>query len=99
MLPYDDFPAASSDDAPDREMILGLSRQRAIERYGDCGGAVYVGDGVWDARASRKLGIPFIGIGVGERAALLEGEGAICVLPDFQDANLFLRVCSLGEGK
>jgi phosphoglycolate phosphatase-like HAD superfamily hydrolase len=93
MWPYDDFPAASSDDAPDRETILELSRQRAIERYGDCGAAVYVGDGVWDARASRKLGIPFIGIGTGERAVRLESEGAICVLPDFQNAELFLSAC------
>ena len=91
------FPAASSDDAPDRETILALSRQRAIEQYGDCGGVVYVGDGVWDGRAARKWEIPFIGIGSGERAERLEGEGAICVFPDFRDADLFLSTCRSAE--
>jgi phosphoglycolate phosphatase-like HAD superfamily hydrolase len=89
---FDDHPAASADDALDRESIMKLSMQRAVERYGEsfaC--AVYVGDGVWDARACRSLGIPFIGIGTGSRATRLSAEGAVCVFPDFSDADIFLR--------
>jgi len=68
---FDDHPAASADDAHDRESIMKISIQRAIERHGaSFSKTVYVGDGVWDARACRTLGIPFIGIGSGERAAL-----------------------------
>jgi phosphoglycolate phosphatase-like HAD superfamily hydrolase len=52
---------------------------------------VYVGDGVWDARACRGVGIPFIGIGTGSRATRLAAEGAVCVFPDFSDADIFLR--------
>jgi len=66
---FDDFPAASADDALDRESIRRLSKQRAAERYGEpfaC--TVYVGDGVWDARACKRVGIPFIGVGAGSRA-------------------------------
>src|SRR5712671_7934429 len=44
-LCYDDYPAASSDDAFDRESIIRLSMQRAAERYGRVGSTVYVGDG------------------------------------------------------
>jgi phosphoglycolate phosphatase-like HAD superfamily hydrolase len=40
--------------------------------------ALYVGDGLWDYRACKKLGIPFIGIG--HRAELLRGEGATHLL-------------------
>ena len=90
-LCYDDYPAASSDDALDRESIIRLSMQRATDRYGGFGSAVYVGDGVWDARACRSVGIPFIGIGTDGRAARLAAEGALCVFPDFSDADLFLR--------
>jgi phosphoglycolate phosphatase-like HAD superfamily hydrolase len=90
-LCYDDHPAASSDDAFDKESIIRLSMQRAAERYGRPGGAVYVGDGVWDARACRGVGIPFIGIGTGSHAARLSAEGAVCVLPDFSDTELFLH--------
>jgi phosphoglycolate phosphatase-like HAD superfamily hydrolase len=89
---FDDHPAASADDALDRESIMRLSRQRAAERYGESFACtVYVGDGVWDARACRSVGIPFIGIGTGSRGTRLSAEGAVCVFPDFSDVDLFLR--------
>ena len=89
---FDDHPAASADDALDRESIMRLSRQRAAERYGESFACtVYVGDGVWDARACRSVGIPFIGIGSGSRATRLSAEGAVCVFPDFSDVDIFLR--------
>src|SRR5438094_8266554 len=89
-LCYDDYPAASSDDSFDRESIIRFSMQRAAERYGGLGSTVYIGDGVWDARACRNVGIPFVGIGTGIRATRLSAEGAVCVFPDFSDTELFL---------
>jgi phosphoglycolate phosphatase-like HAD superfamily hydrolase len=89
---FDDHPAASADDALERESIMDLSRQRAREWYGEpFAGTVYVGDGVWDARACRALGIPFIGIGSGLCAARLISEGAVRVFRDFSDDALFLE--------
>jgi hypothetical protein len=35
--------------------------------------------------------MPFIGIGTGSRATRLSAEGAVCVFPDFSDADIFLR--------
>ena len=88
---FDDHPAASADDALDRESIMRLSKQRAAERYGESFACtVYVGDGVWDARACHSVGIPFIGIGTGSRATRLSAEGAVCVFQDFSDTDLFL---------
>jgi len=89
-LCYDDYPAASSDDSFDRESIIRLSIRRATERYGECSTAVYVGDGVWDARACRNVGIPFIGIATDDNASRLSDEGAVCVFPRLSDADLFL---------
>jgi len=91
-LCYDDHPAASSDDAPDRVSIMKLSRQRATERFGETEQVVYVGDGVWDARACRALGWPFIGLATGERALRLKEEGALAVLPDYTDLDSFLKL-------
>jgi phosphoglycolate phosphatase-like HAD superfamily hydrolase len=89
---FDDYPAASADDALDRESIMKLSMRRAAERYGGpFAGPVYVGDAIWDARACRALGVPFIGIGSGVRAARLASEGAIRVFPDFSDKDSFLE--------
>ena len=52
---------------------------------------VYIGDGLWDIRASRSLGIPFIGVGRGEREKMLRAAGAKIVVPDFQDIAGFLN--------
>jgi phosphoglycolate phosphatase-like HAD superfamily hydrolase len=88
---YDAYPSASCDDAPERDSIIKLSMQKAVRRFGGpFVSAVYVGDGVWDARACRKVGIPFIGIGTGGRAEKLAAEGAVVVLRDFSDSDLFL---------
>ena len=66
---YDNYPAASADDALDRESIVRLSVHRAAERFGErFTFTIYIGDGIWDAHACRPLGIPFIGIGSGDRA-------------------------------
>jgi phosphoglycolate phosphatase-like HAD superfamily hydrolase len=89
---FDDHPTASADDALDRESIMKLSKERASERHGESFACtVYVGDGVWDARACRGLGIPFIGIGTGSRATQLCAEGAVRVFPDFSDPDVFLK--------
>ncbi len=93
-LCYDDYPAASCDDAFDRESIIRLSIQRASQRYGEFDSAVYIGDGVWDARACRAIGLPFIGIADGVRATRLIAEGAVCVFPDLSDEASFLRSLS-----
>lgn len=90
-LCYDDYPAAASDDAFERESIIKLSRQRAVDRYGGFDSSVYIGDGVWDARACHALGIPFIGIADAVRAKRLMAEGAVCVFPDLSDGDSFLR--------
>jgi len=89
---FDSHPAASADDALDRESIMRLSRERAAERYGEVFACiVYVGDGVWDALACRALNIPFIGIASGERAARLASEGAVRVFEDYLESDLFLE--------
>jgi phosphoglycolate phosphatase-like HAD superfamily hydrolase len=90
-LCYDHYPAASSDDAFDRDSIIRLSIERAAEQYGRLGSTVYVGDGVWDARACHRVGIPFIGIGAGSQATRLSAEGAVSVFPDFSDADTVLK--------
>ena len=80
---YDDYPSASADDALERESIIRLAIQRAVLRIGAIDGAVYIGDGIWDARACRDLGLPFIGVGTGRAAEKLLDEGAISVVKNF----------------
>lgn len=86
-LPVDTFPWANADDALDRVDILRTAIWRAGEHYGQQAfeKVVYVGDGVWDVRAAKSLGIGFLGLGTDNKAGRLVAEGASCVLADFSD--------------
>jgi phosphoglycolate phosphatase-like HAD superfamily hydrolase len=88
---FDDFPSGTADDGITREEIMTISRRRA-ERIspGELADWIYVGDALWDARACRNLGIPFIGVGSGERGQRLAREGAVRVFPDLSETELFL---------
>ena len=91
-MDYGAYPSASADDAFERATIIQLAMQRAVNRYGVFHRNLYVGDGVWDARACCALGIPFVGIGTGDQAKKLRSEGAVHVFADLADANGFLAV-------
>jgi phosphoglycolate phosphatase-like HAD superfamily hydrolase len=71
------IPMATCSDCYSRTDIIKLAAQRAGRSLED---AIYVGDGTWDFRACKKLGIPFIG--TGERIARLREAGATQLLPD-----------------
>jgi phosphoglycolate phosphatase-like HAD superfamily hydrolase len=79
------WPFASGDDAISRAEIIALARARA----GPPRQTIYVGDGVWDCRAAHALGLGFVGIATGERAAALRAAGARHILPDFTDPAAF----------
>jgi phosphoglycolate phosphatase-like HAD superfamily hydrolase len=87
---YDDYPSASADDAPERESIIKLALARATRlKDAEAPQAIYVGDGVWDARACRKVGIPFLGVAAGAQREKLLAAGAAQILPDFSDQSRF----------
>lgn len=54
--------------------------------------AVYVGDGVWDARAARNLRIGFVGVRVDGREERLRAEGCERVVRDYHDADRALEM-------
>ncbi len=70
-------PFATSSDRYRRADIIALAVERAGGRLDE---AVYVGDGPWDLRACRELGIPFIA--TGERCERLREAGADGVAND-----------------
>jgi len=96
-LPVDGIPWANADDAYDRVEILRTAIQRAGQHYHQdtFEKVVYIGDGVWDVRAAKALGIGFIGLAADSKAGRLVEEGASCVLPDFSNP---VRVSECLEG-
>jgi len=82
---------ASCDDSHRREEIMGVAYARAGDLYGvsQFETVTYVGDGVWDIRASRELGYQFIGVGFYNNEKTLRREGATSILTDFKDKKAF----------
>src|SRR5690349_21329755 len=90
-LPGRALQRATSDDHPSREEIVRRAIARAEAGNGPFESIVSVGDGIWDVRTARALGIGFVGIGRGERAERLGREGAGQVFEDFRDWDAFVE--------
>ena len=54
--------------------------------------AVYVGDGVWDARAARNLRIGFVGVRVDGREERIRAEGCERVVRDYADLDRVIEM-------
>ena len=82
-IALESFVHATSSDHPVRSNIIQLAAERSRRDLQD---TIYVGDGVWDIRACRMLGIPFIG--TGQRIDRLREAGAQWILEELQTEAL-----------
>jgi len=83
---------ASSDDSYIREEIMAIAEARALSHYdvAEFESVIYVGDAVWDTRASASLGYSFIG--VGNNLESLQKAGAVNLLKDFSEPAIFINL-------
>jgi len=77
-IPFDHLPLVTSCDHYHRHESIASAIKKA---GGTLDNAIYVGDGVWDLKATQKLGIHFIGCG--SRRERLRDAGAKHVLDSF----------------
>ena len=82
----DGLAMATSSDRNRRTEIIRLVAERTNRTDLP---AVYLGDGLWDLKAARKLGLEFIGIGTGSSSLL--AAGATAVFTDFRDHRSILN--------
>jgi phosphoglycolate phosphatase-like HAD superfamily hydrolase len=89
----DAIPHAFANDGISREEIVltAIERARAFYNTQVFEKMVYVGDGLWDARTCKNLGISFIGIATGLRAQELMDLEAIAVLPHLEELPSILE--------
>ncbi len=86
-------PCACSDDAPDRVSLVATALSHVGWRPGLP--AVSLGDGVWDVKAARALGVGFVGVALTEaHEARLRAAGARHVLRDYLDREAVLAAIS-----
>lgn len=93
------IPAAYAEDGLAREEILQAAVSQSLEQYqvSRFGKIVSIGDGLWDVRTARRLGLSFLGVGSGESAAMLHQAGAKHVIEDFADYGQLLRFLNEAE--
>jgi phosphoglycolate phosphatase-like HAD superfamily hydrolase len=85
-----DFPHAFADDDESREGIMEISLSRAEKHYDrSFDRVIYIGDGIWDIRASQNLGYSFIGIASDNKADVLLQAGAERVFANYNDSESF----------
>lgn len=91
--------AAFADDGIAREEIVQLALDKARQANGNEGFSkiVSIGDGVWDVRTARNLGLPFVGVNAEGNGQRLQDEGAKEVLNEFTDFEKFLRALDAAE--
>jgi len=94
--------AAFAEDGPARTAILraALARAGGAARFARI---VCVGDAVWDVRAARELGLPFLGVATKGAATALRTEGASEIVSDLRDPGAVCRALArarvpLGRG-
>lgn len=87
----ENLPIASSDDSHRREEIMGIAYTRALDFWSvnKFETVTYIGDGVWDLKASKNMGYHFIGIGFYNNETQLRQEGASYILNDYSDQKEF----------
>jgi phosphoglycolate phosphatase-like HAD superfamily hydrolase len=98
-LHFPSIPAAFSDSAHSREAIMQVSLTRAADFYSrsEFDEIVYVGDGLWDARAARNLGFSFIGVSQDRsKAEKLYAESAVHVFANYLDKDAVFTALNSG---
>lgn len=95
-IPRTGVPLATSSEAPRRADLI---RRAATEAFGGPHASwVYIGDGAWDVRACRELGIPFVGRAANpEAAGELRAHGARAVIADFTEVDRLLALLDRTE--
>ena len=83
-LPVDNIPIATASEFYSRADIIRAAAQKAGRAVED---AIYVGDGAWDLRACKQLGIPFLG--TGKNRHKLQSAGALHLLEDLHPSSFW----------
>lgn len=91
-IAFEDLPMVTSSEFYGRAEIIRAAVHKAGRSIKE---TIYVGDALWDLRACKKLGIPFIG--VGQRRQKLSDAGALHVLPDLNPPAFWQTLEAIGS--
>jgi len=86
---HDDVPMATADDHVSRSSIIRKAADDARKQHNvtTFDEIIYVGDGTWDARASKNLGIRFIGVAKNGNSDALRKFGVETICKDLTEVT------------
>ena len=87
-IEFDKLPLAHADHHFDRAEILRKAIQLSIHDKGQLEQVVYIGDGIWDAKTTNRINIPFVGIDY-HRDGILKSFGTEMIIRDYSDVEIF----------
>ncbi len=98
-IDIDGIPAGFAEDGLSREQILQAAISHSLEQYRlrSFAKTVSIGDGLWDLRTARRLNFAFLGVGYGEKAAILDRAGAKHVIQDFANYDRLISLLNEAE--
>ncbi len=82
------FPRGCANDSTSRVEIVKTAIARSAGRPED---AVYIGDGLWDVKVCKELGIPLVAITHEQPRRKMEDAGARTFLQDYRDPEAFFQ--------
>jgi phosphoglycolate phosphatase-like HAD superfamily hydrolase len=87
------IPLTASDRILVREEIVRRAVEKTWKRFQarEFRKVVFIGDGVWDVKVARRLGLAFIGVGDKDKQKLLRAAGARSAIEDFSEYDFFLQ--------
>lgn len=90
-IDYTDIPLANSDDSISRVGIIekAIELSKSKEGLSDFSKIVYIGDGLWDVKATTQLKMPMIGIDCNQNGQLTQA-GVQKVFKDFSNFDAFI---------
>lgn len=91
-IDYEDIPLATSSHSVSRTGIIEHAISLAKNQYqvADYKSIVYIGDGLWDVKATNELKLPFIGIDCNKNGVLAKA-GVKSVLENFSNIDSFIK--------
>jgi phosphoglycolate phosphatase-like HAD superfamily hydrolase len=86
-----------ADGKATREEIINESIEKASYIYPKINRIVYIGDAVWDVKATRNMQLNFLGIRINGDHEVLIREGASHVIENYKDYEHFLHLVEIAQ--
>ncbi len=94
-IQIEEIPYANAENILMRKDIIKDAADKSKKTYGivSFDNIIYFGDGIWDLKSARELGIEFVGVDA-LQTGKLKAEGALNIIKDYSDKESLFKIIS-----